>query len=334
MVIADATGRSVEGRDGGSAEAVAVELRDVSRLYGSQAALTDVTVAVAAGEVRALLGPNGAGKTTILRILAGLVDPTEGEVRLLGVPRALLPARRARQQVGLVPSGDRSFYLRLSGLENLVFFGRLHGLRRAAARKRARECLEAVGLGDAEGKWVGKYSHGMQKRLSVARALLMDPPVLLVDEATHDLDPEGARRVRDLVAASASRGAAVLWTTQRVEEIRGFAHRLTLLQRGRIRFDGTVPQFAGLSLARRYVVQTAPLALGVDALPVLGAALDGIASVQETPDRWHYVIVLGDGATIGGAIVALARAGADVVACREEYSELEQVFVELTGEGL
>ncbi|HEV2071028.1 MAG TPA: ABC transporter ATP-binding protein [Acidimicrobiales bacterium] len=334
MVIADATGRSVEGGERDFAEAVAVELRGVSRSYGSHMALTDVTLAVAAGEVRALLGPNGAGKTTMLRILAGLVDPTEGEVRLLGVPRALVPARRARQQVGLVPSGDRSFYLRLSGLDNLVFFGRLHGLPHTAALKRARECLEAVGLGEAERKWVGRYSHGMQKRLSVARALLMDPPVLLVDEATHDLDPDGARRVRDLVAACASRGAGVIWTTQRVEEIRGFAHRLTLLQRGRIRFDGTVPQFAGLSLARRYVVQTAPLATGGDALPALDAALDGIASVQATPDRSHYVVVLGDGVTIGSAIVALSRAGADVVACREERSELEQVFVELTGEGL
>ncbi len=167
MVIAG-VGRSVEAGDGRDANALAVELRGVSRFYGSHAALTDVSLAVRTGEVRALLGPNGAGKTTMLRILAGLVDPTEGEVRLLGVSRGVLPARRARQQVGLVPSGDRSFYLRLSGVDNLVFFGRLHGLTRSTAVKRARACLEAVGLGEAGRKWVGQYSHGMQKRLSVA----------------------------------------------------------------------------------------------------------------------------------------------------------------------
>src|SRR5439155_16951566 len=106
-----------------------------------------------------------------------------------------------------------------SGLENLVFFGRLHGLRRRAALERAREVLEQVGLQDVATRVVYSYSHSMQKRLSVARSLLTDPEVLFVDEATHDLDPEGALRIRELVSDVAARGAAVVWATQRIEEI-------------------------------------------------------------------------------------------------------------------
>jgi ABC-2 type transport system ATP-binding protein len=102
--------------------------------------------------------------------------------------------------------------------------------------------LEAVGLTDAARRRVGVYSHGMQKRLSIARALLTAPGVLLVDEATHDLDPEGAERVRSLVAERAAAGAAVVWTTQRVDEISGFAGRVTLLSAGRVRLAGSVSE--------------------------------------------------------------------------------------------
>ncbi len=168
------------------------------------------------------------------------MSPSSGSVRVLGqeVERR---NREARGLVGLVPSGDRSFYLRISGLENLAFFGRLNGLRRRAAFERAAELLGHVGLADAAERPVGEYSHGMQKRLSVARALITDPAVLLVDEATHDLDPEGARRIRALIEDCANRGAAVVWATQRLDEIRGFAGSVTLLHEGRVRFAGSVP---------------------------------------------------------------------------------------------
>jgi ABC-2 type transport system ATP-binding protein len=219
--------------------APALEVRGLRRRFGSSIALDGVDLAVPSGEIHALLGPNGAGKTTLLRTLGGLVAPTDGAVKVLG--NDLTAGSRALHgQVGLVPSGDRTFYLRISGLENLVFFARLHGLRRREAVARAREVLSAVGLTDAARRPVATYSHGMQKRLSIGRALLTEPGVLLVDEATHDLDPKGAQRVRALVAERAAAGAAVVWATQRVDEIDGFAHRVTLLSAGRVRFTGSV----------------------------------------------------------------------------------------------
>src|ERR1044072_4522455 len=214
----------------------AIEVEGLRRSFGSVHALHGVDLEVAPGEVHALLGPNGAGKTTLMRILSGLVDPTAGSAYVL--ERRAGQSAELRALIGFVPSGDRTFYLRLSGLENLVFFARLHGLRRRAAGPRATELLDAVGLGEAGLRPISTYSHGMQKRLSFARALLSDPQLLLVDEATHDLDPVAAQQVRELATERTRHGAAVLWATQRIEELHGFAERLTVLDRRAVAVAG------------------------------------------------------------------------------------------------
>jgi ABC-2 type transport system ATP-binding protein len=225
-----------------------VRVRGLERRYGARVALAGVDVSVAAGEIHALLGPNGAGKTTLLRILAGLVDPTAGAAEVLGMDVAR-GTRALRGRVGLVPADDRSAYQRISGVENLAFFARLHGLRKRAAFARAREVLDDVGLGDRADDPVGDWSHGMQQRLAVARALLTEPAVVLIDEATHDLDPAAAAAVRALVAERARRGTTVLWATQRLDELRDFADAVTLLAGGRVRFRGTVQALAARAVA-------------------------------------------------------------------------------------
>jgi ABC-2 type transport system ATP-binding protein len=313
---------------------VAVEVDHVSRRFGSTQALDDVSMQVREGEIHALLGPNGAGKTTLLRSLTGLVDPGTGTISLLGTPLDRLGYRARRRLFGLVPSGDRSFYLRISGLENLVFFARLYGFRRTQAFRRAWQSLEDVGLTEAAHKMVGHYSHGMQKRLSVARGLLPDPIVLFVDEATHDLDPEGSRRVQELVTAAAARGTAVIWATQRLDEIRDFAHRVTVLDRGRVRFVGTVPQLMAMSVARRYVLQLHTSTLDSPALQSASRlALGSTASLRpiDDADGSNWLLELNDGAVLGDAIAALAGRGIPVLACREERSGIENAFLFLTG---
>ncbi len=297
----------------------AIDVREVSRRFGERDVLAGVSLRVDSGEIHALLGPNGAGKTTLLRILSGLTDPTSGSVEVSTRP-------------GLVPSGDRTFYLRISGLENLVFFARMHGLRRAAAKRRAGELLELVGLSDAARRPVGRYSHGMQKRLSVARALIAEPAVLLVDEATHDLDPEGAERVRALARELAGRGAAILWATQRVDEIRGFAAAVTFLHHGSVRFAGSVPELiARGAVAPRYVLRVRN---GSAAEPpetaALQRALGDIAEVTSTGDGGYVLLAPREGTTLGRAIAALAAAELDVLSCRRERSEVEEAFLTLT----
>lgn len=310
----------------------AIDVANAKRSYGSTKALDGFTLTVHAGEIHALLGRNGAGKTTLIRLLAGLVRPSEGTCTIAGVDVRGAP-RSVRRLVGLVPSGDRSFYLRLSALENLIFFGRLHGLRKHEARERGLEVLEQVGLTDVSRRPMNTYSHGMQKRVSVARALLVDPPVLLIDEATHDLDPDGAGQIRELIRGAATRGAAVLWATQRVEEIRGFADQVTVLERGRSRFVGTVAQLLERTGARRFVVTFAANGLArTPSLEALERSLRDLGRIAPTgASDGTYLIALSDGATLGSALAALREADAEVLACRHERPEVEEAFLALIG---
>jgi ABC-2 type transport system ATP-binding protein len=229
-------------------------------------------------------------------------------------------ATALRHRIGFVPSGDRSFYQRLSGLENLVFFARLHGLSRKAALERAWELLAAVELADAARREVGRYSHGMQKRLSIARALLCSPPVLLVDEATHDLDPPGAERVRGMIRDLAEEGTAVLWATQRVDEIRGYADRVTFLADGRVRFSGSVERLLAVGQAGRYVLR-----VGDADLIRLRTAVDGSATVMPLDDG-HLALETRPGVRLGHAIAQLEAAGVSVLDCGRERSEVEAAF--------
>jgi ABC-2 type transport system ATP-binding protein len=305
-----------------------IEVDGLHRSFGSVHALKGVDLEVAPGEVHGLLGPNGAGKTTLMRILSGLVDPSDGSAYVLDRRAGRSPELRAL--IGMVPPGDRTFYLRLSGLENLMFFARLHGLRRRGARARAHELLEAVGLEEAARRPISTYSHGMQKRLSFARALLSEPRLLLVDEATHDLDPVAAQQVRDLTAACATGGAAVLWATQRIEELHGFARRVTVLDRGSVAFAGSVSALVAMGGADRHVLELGPATRA--AMPVLDAALGAHGALLPGPDAGHVLLTLAPGVALGTAVTALAEAGAEILSCRDERPPIERAFLAVTAE--
>lgn len=310
--------------------APSIAVRDVRRHFGTKEALKAVSLTVEPGSVHALLGPNGAGKTTLLRILTGLLKPTSGEVTVLGEQ---LGGRSLQSRIGFIPAGDRSFYLRISGRENLVFFARLHGIRRREAFEHADRALTSVGLADAARQRVGAYSHGMQKRLAIARTLLTDPEVLLVDEATHDLDPEGGTVVRALVSDLAARGSAVLWTTQRLDEIRGFADRVTLLRGGETCFSGTVPELMAYAIPRRYLLRIQngapePHSLAERLQAALGER--GTIAPEGEGGSEHFLLALADDAVLGEAIAALTASELHVLTCREERSEIEEAFLHLT----
>jgi ABC-2 type transport system ATP-binding protein len=306
----------------------AVEVYELHRRFGAVEALRGVSLEVEAGEVHGILGPNGAGKTTLMRILCGVVDPTDGYAYVLD--RRAGRSRELREQIGFVPSGDRSFYLRLSGLENLVFFARMHGVRRRTASARATELLDAVGLADAARRPVNTYSHGMQKRLSFARALLHAPAVLLVDEATHDLDPVAADQVRALSRDCARHGTAVLWASQRIEELAGFAERVTVLDRGAVCFADTVSALAAAGGGGRHVIGLGPRS--TIAVPALDAALGSLGRVQTATDAGHALIALSPGVSLGAALSALTAAGAEVTSCRDERPAMERAFLAVTGD--
>jgi ABC-2 type transport system ATP-binding protein len=301
-----------------------VEVDDLCRSYGNVRALRGVSLEIDAGEIHGLLGPNGAGKTTLMRILCGLAEPSSGMAYVLDQR-----VGGSRESIGFVPSGDRSFYLRLSGFENLVFFARMHGLRRRAARARAAELLDAVDLADAAARPMSTYSHGMQKRLSFARALLHAPAVLLVDEATHDLDPVAAEQVYALTRDAARQGTAILWATQRIEELTGFANRVTVFDRGVVCFAGTVSALAAAGGANRHVVGLG--ARTTASLPALDAALGPLGRALPGSDAAHVLVTLAPGTTLGAALAAMTAAGAEVTSCRDERPPIESAFLAVTG---
>jgi ABC-type multidrug transport system ATPase subunit len=188
---------------------------------------------VAPGEVLGILGANGAGKTTLLHAIAGLVDADRGSVLLNGLP---LDAHSARTNVGICTNSERTFYYRLTLRENLRFFGRLCGLKGRALTSRAEELLEMLALQPFSNRRYAECSTGTRQRLGLARALLHDPPVLLLDEPTRALDPLRAHEFRTLVRETLAndRGKMIVLATNILEEAWSVCDRVALLAQGQI----------------------------------------------------------------------------------------------------
>jgi ABC-2 type transport system ATP-binding protein len=198
-------------------------------------ALEDVTFDVAPGEIVCMMGPNGAGKSTLARILGGLLSPTSGRATIAGHDAAVSPPA-LRQSVSYVVGDERSFHYGVSGRENLRYFAALHGLDARAGARRVASLLERVGLAAAADRLYREYSRGMRQRLAVARGLLGEPTVLLLDEPTLGLDPVGARDLRlflrdDMIRAA---GRTAVVCSNDPSEARALADRVLFLERGRL----------------------------------------------------------------------------------------------------
>ncbi len=205
-------------------------------------ALRGVTFRVRKGTIHALLGPNGAGKTTTLRIISTLLLPDEGRVEVLGHD-VVKETEKVRKILGVVLDVSRGFYLLLSGFENLVFYGMLRGMSIKEAKRRARQVLELVGLDEsAAARPYHTYSLGMRARLAIAKALMTDPEVLLLDEPTLGLDVESARTVRSLLQALAREGRTILVTGHNMHEIEQIAHEVTIINNGQVVISGSIEQ--------------------------------------------------------------------------------------------
>ena len=205
--------------------------------------VSDVELRIAAGEFFGLLGPNGAGKSTLFKMLATLILPDAGTASVAGFSITEQPADVRRVLTPVIPD-ERSLYWRLSARENVRLFATLHGLRGPEAARRCTAVLESVGLADTGEKMVGQFSSGMKQRLLIARALLAEPRVLLLDEPTRSLDPLSARDFRRFLREELSerQGVTVLLATHNAEEALDLCDRLAVLDRGRLLATGTVAE--------------------------------------------------------------------------------------------
>ena len=214
----------------GSAGAGAyVQTRGLTRCFGPLTAVESIDLDIAAGEIVALIGPNGGGKSTLLLLIAGLLRPTRGTASVGGVPAHQL-ALAQTGSVGLITARP-GLYPLLSGRENLHFFGRLNGLSLEQIDRRSAPLLEELGLPHGLDAPVSRYSSGMQQKLSLVRALLLEPRILLLDEPTSNLDPLSAHALHVAVRSRADRGMAVVLATHDLPSAEGISDRAVLVRR-------------------------------------------------------------------------------------------------------
>src|SRR5512138_1286932 len=196
-------------------------------------AVHGVDLQIQRGEIFGLLGPNGAGKSTTIRMLCTLLEPTSGTATVNGFD-VVKQANEVRRNLGTVLAGERSIYWKLTGRENLEYFAALYHIPSAIAKKRVDELLERMELRERANELVEKYSTGMRQRIAISKALLARPPILLLDEPTLGLDPQAARRVRELVAELKQEGHTILLTTHYMEEADQLSDRIGIIDAGKV----------------------------------------------------------------------------------------------------
>lgn len=214
-----------------------IVIEDLFKHYGSVIAVDGLSVQLPAGEIHAVLGPNGAGKTTTVRILATLTRPTSGTASIGGYDVSAQPLQ-VKRQIGVVHQ-TLNFDPELTGAESLLIHGLLYGMPRASIKTRMKELIDFADLADSAGRMVSTYSGGMKRRLSIARAMMHNPRVILLDEPSVGLDAHTRRRVWDLIRRLRDEGSTIVLTTHYIEEAEMLANNVVIIDRGRMIAEGS-----------------------------------------------------------------------------------------------
>jgi daunorubicin resistance ABC transporter ATP-binding subunit len=303
-----------------------IHAEGLTKRYGETVALAGVDLDVAQGSILGVLGPNGAGKTTAVRILTTLATPDAGTATVAGF-NVVTEAARVRRSIG-VAAQDATLDGLLTGRQNLSMIGRLSGLRRAEARRRAVELLEQFDLADAGGRVVKGYSGGMRRRLDLAASLVTRPPVLFLDEPTTGLDPTSRVRMWDVIRALVADGVTLLLTTQYLDEADELADQIVVVDHGRVIARGRAAELKDQIGGARLEVtlnQSHP-----DAAGALTPFVIGDVQVSHDGRRLRGPVRSVDG--LASTVVrALDAAGATVDDVQVHRPSLDDVFFALTG---
>ena len=303
---------------------LAIETSELTKRFGDQLAVNHINLAVPQGSVFGFLGPNGSGKTTTIRMLLGLAEATDGEIKLLGqsIPKQL---EQALPKVGALVEGP-AFYPFMSGRNNLIRIDAADRFSDPATRlQRVDAALERVGLANAAKKKVHAYSLGMKQRLGLANALLKPRQILILDEPTNGLDPQGTREVRNLIRSLASEGITIFVSSHLLSEIELLCSHVAVMSAGKIVAQGLIEDLRNEE-PTRLIIRTSQI----------DAAVEMLSASKITKAK-----ILGDQITVNvdpnldvAALNAkLVRKKIDIQEIRLERSSLEEKFVKLTGEG-
>jgi ABC-2 type transport system ATP-binding protein len=306
---------------------IAVEASGLVRTFGETRAVDGLDLAVRKGAVYGVLGPNGAGKTTTVRMLATLLRPDEGTARVLGhdVVEEADAVRGLVSLNGQLASVDED----LTGWENLVLVSRLFGYKRADAKARANDLLDAFGLTDAGGRAVKNYSGGMRRRLDIAASLVVTPELMFLDEPTTGLDPRSRNQVWDIIRALAAAGTTVLLCTQYLEEADKLADGIAVIDNGKVIAEGTPSQLKASVGSGALHVRLLDPDDRPEAERVLSRALERTVHLEPDPAALSSACAAPDRAA--EALAELSRAGVAIADYSVGQPSLDEVFLELTG---
>ena len=294
---------------------LAVEASKLVKRFEGQRAVDGIDLAVPEGAIYGVLGPNGAGKTTLLRTLLGIIEPDEGHRRVLGEERPM----RAAPRIGYLPE-ERGLYPSMQAKEAIAFLGALRGMSLADGRRRAMQLLEEAGLGEAATKTIRQLSKGMAQTVQLLGTIVHRPKLLVLDEPFSGLDAINQERLEGLIRAQVAQGATVLFSTHVIAHAERLCERISVIAKGRIRFDGTVAEARGRLPSRVHLTTRAGDGPWRAALPADTSANDR-----------DFDFVLPEGG-IEPVLEALIAGGAGIEALAIERPSLHDAFVDLVGE--
>jgi len=303
-----------------------IELIGLTKQFDDLTAVDRVTFSVAPGEILALLGPNGAGKTTTVRMLAAILRPTVGHAFVAGYSVTRQP-QEVRRRVGLLTEHP-GLYLRMRGKEYLDFFGRLMGLSACERERRARELLARFGMSQAWDQRIGTYSKGMRQKMALVRAMLHDPPVLLLDEPTSAMDPHSAKLVRDAILSLRHHRRAIVICTHNLAEAEALADRIAIIRRGKIIALGTPAELKARLLGPP--LMELRLTHSTDGVVKL---VSDLVKIQMKGDDWLRYSTPEPEEINPLLLQTLAAHGVGIVTLSEVPRSLEDVYLRVVEEG-
>jgi ABC-2 type transport system ATP-binding protein len=307
----------------------AIQVEGLIKNYNGFTAVQNLDFAVREGEIFSLLGPNGAGKSTTISMLSCLLPPSGGDAHLAGHSITRAPGS-VKRMIGVVPQ-EIALYDDLSAHQNLVFWGRMYGLRGSRLKRRVDEVLDLIGLTDRRHDRAGQYSGGMQRRLNIGIALLHEPKIVILDEPTVGIDPQSRRRILDGVKELNARGVTVLYTTHYMEEAQELSHRIAIMDHGKLIAQGTHNDLIRMVGGLHRISLT--LSRKPAGLLDMWRMLAGVHSVSEE-ESCVRLLVHDSTSVLPTLFESAAREETHITGMDVQEPDLEAVFLHLTGKAL